>query len=135
MSIPGFSRRPILEPGECLPAIKMRVPYPLTSLMLRPASFAPGSPPFFALSHAEQVTPPTAASIVANGVNGKTAAEPEPEPEAEAEPAAEETGAATEESPEVEAKEDGEDKVGDPVGLSSLWSVRPFLEDKVRVLQ
>lgn len=48
----------------------------------------------------DKVAPPTAASIVANGVNGKT---PEPEP------VAEETPAPAEDAPE--AKEDGEGEV------------------------
>lgn len=58
------------------------------------------------------MAPPTAASIVANGVSGKAAAEPEP--------AAEETPATAEDTdtPEAEgAEEDGEE------------------EDKVRVLR
>ncbi|CAM9420671.1 unnamed protein product [Ectocarpus sp. 12 AP-2014] len=55
---------------------------------------------------AEKVAPPTAASIVANGVTGKAAAEPEP--------AAEETAAPAEDAPEAEgAKEDGEDKAAE----------------------
>lgn len=50
------------------------------------------------------MAPPTAASIVANGVSGKAAPEPEP--------AAEETPAPGEDTPDEEgAKEDGEDKV------------------------
>lgn len=55
-----------------------------------------------------QVAPPTAASIVANGVNGKASEPPAPEPE----PVAEEAAATTEDAPKVEAKEDGEEEVG-----------------------
>lgn len=58
-----------------------------------------------------QVAPPTAASIVANGVkaNGSAKAAPEPEPAAEDKPASvedEDTDAA-----KPEAKEDGEEEV------------------------
>lgn len=74
----------------------------------------------------EQVAPPTAASIVANGVNGK-ASEPAPETK----PAAEEAAAAAEDTPKVEAKEDGEEvtslEVCQIAGAVGRELVRPSL--------